>query len=580
MFPLKKILNNPIARVVLIASLGAITDAGHARGESANFSPASLFFPKVADSSENQDSPLDKLESNSDYVAPNTPQIAVNESMKQINSVSRLRDVSPTDWAYEALRSLVERYGCIVGYPDATFRGDRPLSRWEFAAGLQACISQIERLLAQSEAIIKEDLELLRRLAKEFEAELAVLNQRVDNLESRVAFLEDHQFSSTTKLLGNIVVQNNFFFSGESTQGTPQANMQYNAFLGLITSFTGRDTLLTGIASTNTTFPEVANINRGRDVGSTREAAAYAASAGDLGNSVRLINLQYEFPLTDNLSMKVVGVNRFAFAPTFLPFFVPDYSLGRGPVSAFATAPPIYLVGGGNGGASVNYQVLESTVLSLTYQSSFGNDPSIGLFNGDYIAAAEIKFNPTPRFFLQALYQNGYFMPGNFGFNNGQAFRGNGFVGTALANRFDDAGVLFDEASAVSSNAYQIGGYYVITDRFSLGAWANYINARLIGKGDAEIWTYSIQAAFPDLFKEGNLGGLVVGMEPTLTGIRTGLPHAQFKNDTSLHIETYYRHQLNDNVSVTPYLIWITAPNQDRDNQDIVVGGFRTIFSF
>ncbi len=46
-------------------------------------------------------------------------------SMSQINSVSQLRDVSPTDWAYESLRSLVERYGCIVGYPDRTFRGNR-----------------------------------------------------------------------------------------------------------------------------------------------------------------------------------------------------------------------------------------------------------------------------------------------------------------------------------------------------------------------------------------------------------------------------------------------------------------------
>ena len=46
-------------------------------------------------------------------------------SLAQINSVSSLSDVQPTDWAYEALRSLVERYGCIVGYPDQTYRGNR-----------------------------------------------------------------------------------------------------------------------------------------------------------------------------------------------------------------------------------------------------------------------------------------------------------------------------------------------------------------------------------------------------------------------------------------------------------------------
>jgi len=68
-------------------------------------------------------------------------------SMSQVTSVNQLRDVSPTAWAYEALRSLVERYGCIVGYPDRTFRGDRATTRWEFAAGLNACLNVMERLI-------------------------------------------------------------------------------------------------------------------------------------------------------------------------------------------------------------------------------------------------------------------------------------------------------------------------------------------------------------------------------------------------------------------------------------------------
>jgi hypothetical protein len=63
-------------------------------------------------------------------------------TLQQLTSVSELKDVQPTDWAYEALKSLVERYGCIVGYPDQTFRGNRALSRWEFAAGLNACLNR------------------------------------------------------------------------------------------------------------------------------------------------------------------------------------------------------------------------------------------------------------------------------------------------------------------------------------------------------------------------------------------------------------------------------------------------------
>ncbi|HEY9895853.1 MAG TPA: iron uptake porin, partial [Candidatus Sericytochromatia bacterium] len=66
----------------------------------------------------------------------------------QVTSVSQLSDVQPTDWAFQALQSLVERYGCIVGYPDRTYRGNRALTRYEFAAGLNACMDRINELIA------------------------------------------------------------------------------------------------------------------------------------------------------------------------------------------------------------------------------------------------------------------------------------------------------------------------------------------------------------------------------------------------------------------------------------------------
>ncbi|MDJ0844537.1 MAG: iron uptake porin [Crocosphaera sp.] len=70
-------------------------------------------------------------------------------TLEQLRSIQELRDVSPTDWSYQALRNLVENYGCIVGYPDRTYRGDRALTRNEFAAGLSACMEQLERRLLE-----------------------------------------------------------------------------------------------------------------------------------------------------------------------------------------------------------------------------------------------------------------------------------------------------------------------------------------------------------------------------------------------------------------------------------------------
>jgi hypothetical protein len=66
-----------------------------------------------------------------------------SNSMSQVTSVSQFSDVQPTDWAFQALQSLVERYGCIAGYPNSTYRGNRALTRYEFAAGLNACLDRV-----------------------------------------------------------------------------------------------------------------------------------------------------------------------------------------------------------------------------------------------------------------------------------------------------------------------------------------------------------------------------------------------------------------------------------------------------
>ncbi|MEM7580986.1 MAG: iron uptake porin, partial [Cyanobacteria bacterium P01_A01_bin.80] len=125
-------------------------------------------------------------------------------SMSQVTSVSQFSDVQPTDWAFQALQSLVERYGCIAGYPNGTYRGNRALTRYEFAAGLNACLDRVNELIrtATDNLVSREDLATLQRLQEEFSAELATLRGRVDALEARTAELEANQFSTTAKLKG------------------------------------------------------------------------------------------------------------------------------------------------------------------------------------------------------------------------------------------------------------------------------------------------------------------------------------------------------------------------------------------
>ncbi|HEY9805160.1 MAG TPA: iron uptake porin, partial [Candidatus Obscuribacterales bacterium] len=172
-----------------------------------------------------------------------------SNSIDQVTNVSQFSDVRPTDWAYQALRDLVERYGCIAGYPDSTFRGNRAMTRYEFAAGLNACLRQIEKLIAgQGSEVTRADLDKLNQLINQFRAELTTLGTRVDRLDARVGFLEGHQFSTTTKLVGEaILAVTDEFGKGNDTNTIFGDRVR----LDLQTSFTGQDKLHTRLAAGN-----------------------------------------------------------------------------------------------------------------------------------------------------------------------------------------------------------------------------------------------------------------------------------------------------------------------------------------
>ena len=108
---------------------------------------------------------------------------ASGSSLEQVTSINQFSDVYPTDWAYQALSNLIERYGCVAGYPNGTYRGARAMTRFEAAALLNACLDRVTEVTDE-----------VKRLMKEFEKELVILKGRVDGLEARVGELEATQF--------------------------------------------------------------------------------------------------------------------------------------------------------------------------------------------------------------------------------------------------------------------------------------------------------------------------------------------------------------------------------------------------
>ncbi len=83
-------------------------------------------------------------------------------------------DVSPDHWAYEALLNLAGVYGCVSGYPDGTFRGEDTVTRYEFAAGMDSCLSVLVDLAQQQQQARDQEV---RSLIESMEQSLSDLRE-------------------------------------------------------------------------------------------------------------------------------------------------------------------------------------------------------------------------------------------------------------------------------------------------------------------------------------------------------------------------------------------------------------------
>jgi hypothetical protein len=81
------------------------------------------------------------------YSPSSTPTVSDDFSISQVTSVSQFSDVKPTAWYFNDLQSLVERYGCVGGYPDGTFRAEQLVTRADYVAGVNACLDRLNELV-------------------------------------------------------------------------------------------------------------------------------------------------------------------------------------------------------------------------------------------------------------------------------------------------------------------------------------------------------------------------------------------------------------------------------------------------
>jgi hypothetical protein len=529
----------------------------------------------------------------------------------QVTSVSQLSDVQPTDWAFQALQSLVERYGCIAGYPDGTFRGNRAATRYELAAALNACLDQISDRFAT-----KEDLATVKALQEEFKAELATLKGRVDGLENRTKTLEAQQFSTTTKLQGNaffnitgataskgVIAEGAdgilpFRAIGQPDRGIggvprtriandPNVTFSGLVWLGFNTSFTGRDLLRIQLASGTGNSPANAFVSAGLfNTWGTPFTDQTAGTNTGVGDFV-LRELNYSFPIAKNLDM-VVGPrinfyryfdnNRFTF---FLNGSSSFDSIGSPLLNASKRGAGAILTWSPSKKLQVKLGYLSQSIEFLPSFLNSAENSTLGLFGGTNTLTGEITYSPVKTVNLRFLYTRT---------NIATSFGGliGGTAGLPLYGLADDG--FGGDLKPATANTFGFNFDWLVTKGFGLFGRYTYGNVNLtpvnplIPKGDVNNQSIQFGLAFPDLGKPGAQATLsFVVPSDVLEGRKfliAGGGLAGTRYGTQYDIEASYSYPINDNISLVPAFYAIINPNNISSNPTIFVGNLRMQFSF
>ena len=481
-------------------------------------------------------------------------------SSEQVTSVAQFSDVKPTDWAYQALSNLIERYGCVAGYPNGTYKGGQAMTRFEAAALLNACLDRVS-----------ETTDELRKLIKEFEKELAILKGRVDGLDARVGALEASQFSTTTKLSGQatfVVGANAFSGSAINTAAntvnrltpnpltgkprTPVAlpnatTFNYDLQLTFDTSFSGKDLLRTNLRAGN--FGSSVFGGEPHALALSTLEVAFEEDAGP--NVVGIDKLFYQWPVGKGFTATVGGrvgqEDMLALWPSVYPA---DTILN---VMTVNGAPAAYSKNLG-AGAGLWWQG-NGFSISANYVAAYGGsgNPSVagpngggGIGNRFSGATGSVQLGyQQEQWGLAAIWNyvqpETQFVPGTTPFTH-----------SAIDHNINAA-----------TNAWGLSAFWQPLrsgwlPSVSLGWGINsttYSTPQPLGSlSTSQSWMVGLQ--WTDVFIKGNDFGFAVA-QPVFATALTGGGNP---NDGNYVWEWWYKYQVTDQISVTPALIYLSRP--------------------
>jgi hypothetical protein len=470
---------------------------------------------------------------------------AVNQySSEQVTSITQLSDVKPTDWAYQALNNLVERYGCVAGYENGTYLGGKSMTRFEAAALLNACLDRVTEVTDE-----------LQRLANEFSNELQVIRGRVAKLEKQVGTLQATQFSTTTKLKGEAT----FVLGG--VEGARLANstnvgntaFNYDVRLSFDTSFTGKDLLKTRLRSGNFSSQPFGSSS---SLFKLDKAETYA-------NQVNLDRLYYSFPgLTKGMTLTAGAIVRnteMAWVPSAYKSDILDFFQVAG-------APGVYNKATGSGFGAQWAQPTKKGkggfVAGVNYVAQNGSDSTKGQFDEDGS--------------LNTLAQIGYRAP-QYGVAFGYRY---GTEGTRVRTFNALGGGSGALGTNQTSNGYALNAYWqpkksgIIPSVSGAYGWntVSLSNNRQTPTGatDSQTWFAGLQWA--DVFAKGNAAGFAIGAPGNAASLKD--------DQKAIMWEAFYRYKVSDNISITPAVFYVSNNQGLKNASDNYGGVVQTTFRF
>ena len=512
----------------------------------------------------------------SDYANVSADAVAVD----QVTSITQFSDVYPTDWAYQALSNLIERYGCVAGYPNGTYRGNRAMTRFEAAALLNACLDRVTEVTDE-----------LKRLMKEFEKELAIVKGRVDGLEARVGELEATQFSTTTKLKGKVdMVLGGITYggsgqddkatagqyglgSGSSYVGQDALSFNYTAQFDLNTSFTGKDLLYTRIKTGN--FDSSSNFGAQSD-GNGMSKLAQLSVYNKNGSALKVDKIWYQFPIGSS------------FTATVGPLIEHYYMLGTTP-SVYRPILKQFKLGGYYGaygastspGAGLAWRQQKENrndarfTVSTAYTASEGNHSKV---KSGGVGSAESKARWTtqiaygnPQWNLSAAYQ--YAQAGGFKGYGTPVGQGNYYIdanGTLTSGSYSDV-------NSVALRAWwqpkKSGWMPSVSAGWGLSSFSgpsSTVGTDVSYSSTSQNWFVGLN--WKDAFMKGNLLGAAIAQ----SNFKTSMKNYGSDNgarDGNYSMELYYQFQVTDNIAVTPTIFYLSRPYGQLTGSSATYGG-------